>query len=455
MMFATTPSAFHGISTRLRSPFDPGDQTLVIQYEVRFQDSLNCSGGYIKLFGAPFDPSSLSNSTDFLLMFGPDICGRDARVHLIIKHRGVYKALRDPPAMRADRLTNLYTLVIRPDSSFDVRINERKVRRGSLFSDFEPPINGLPTLDDPRDVRPADWDDRETIDDPALPRPDGWDDTQPEFVNDPERLRPPERWFVDEPEYIPDPKATRPAHWNAKRRGQWRPPMMANPKCLAAVGCGRYTPPKIRNPKYRGPYVTPQIPNPNFRGKWVPRQIPNPDFVLDDHPNRLAPIVAAGFELWTIDGGVGFDNIIISNNEKEVRMWNKKIFVKKKKAQEERIYRDLANIPDHEEPQDETWLDVAIAVLAGLIGFWCGLYDASKLATVALTLFIAILPLRLCLARCFCCRRRRNKGELAPEEKAMLLAEVRKKRIGQKKKSESVCLNADPPDKLRTQSSQK
>jgi calnexin len=314
------------------------------------------------------------------------------------------------------------------------------VHRGSLLSDFEPPVIGPPTLDDPLDIRPVDWDDRETIDDPASPRPADWDDTQPEFIDDPEQLRPPERWFVGEPKYVPDPKATRPARWNAKKRGPWRPPMMANPKCLAAVGCGRYTPPKIRNPKYRGPYVTPQIPNPNFCGKWTPRQIANPDFVPDDHPNRLAPIAAAGFELWTVDGGIGFDSIIISNNEKAVRKWNKKNFVRKKKVQEERVYRELANIPDQEEAEKETWLDVAVAVVAGLVSFWLGLYTESRFATLAVTLLVAVAPLRICFGRCFRCRRRVHRPELAPEEKALLLSEVRKKRVGaqaaQKKKSE-------------------
>jgi hypothetical protein len=37
------------------------------------------------------------------------------------------------------------------------------VNHGSLFDDFEPPVNPPQEIDDPADFKPEDWDEREKI----------------------------------------------------------------------------------------------------------------------------------------------------------------------------------------------------------------------------------------------------------------------------------------------------
>jgi len=63
-------------------------ETLVVQYEVRFQDGLHCGGGYIKLFDrSGQNPKDFDNETPYVIMFGPDRCGTTDKVHFILQHQ--------------------------------------------------------------------------------------------------------------------------------------------------------------------------------------------------------------------------------------------------------------------------------------------------------------------------------------------------------------------------------
>ena len=60
-----------------------GDEPLVVQYEVRFQDGLTCGGAYVKLLEGSPELASVDGATRHVSMFGPDICGATNKVHLI------------------------------------------------------------------------------------------------------------------------------------------------------------------------------------------------------------------------------------------------------------------------------------------------------------------------------------------------------------------------------------
>jgi calnexin len=46
---------------------------------------------------------------------------------------------------------------VRSDNSFEIFIDLKSVRKGSLLRDFTPPVNPNKTIDDPADKKPADW----------------------------------------------------------------------------------------------------------------------------------------------------------------------------------------------------------------------------------------------------------------------------------------------------------
>merc|ERR1712216_891389 len=68
--------------------FSNKGKTLVIQYTVKHEQSLDCGGGYIKL--APTsDQDKWGGDAEYSIMFGPDICGYSTkRVHVIFTYKG-------------------------------------------------------------------------------------------------------------------------------------------------------------------------------------------------------------------------------------------------------------------------------------------------------------------------------------------------------------------------------
>lgn len=47
--------------------------------------------------------------------------------------------------------------------------------------------------------------------------------------------------------------------------GVWEVPIIQNPLCEKGPGCGKWSPPIIPNPAYKGPWSAPLIDNPKYR----------------------------------------------------------------------------------------------------------------------------------------------------------------------------------------------
>ncbi|KAF9308037.1 hypothetical protein BGZ91_008002, partial [Linnemannia elongata] len=95
--------------------------------------------------------------------------------------------------------------------------------------------------------------------------------------------------------------------------GDWVPVSVPNPKC-ESNGCGKWVRPYISNPAYKGKWSAPLIDNPDYKGVWAPRKIPNPDFFEDLSPANFEKIGAVGFEIWTMQKDILFDNIYIGHS---------------------------------------------------------------------------------------------------------------------------------------------
>ena len=89
------------------------------------------------------------------------------------------------------------------------------------------------------------------------------DEDAPKKIPDPNAKKP-DGWLDDAPENIPDPNAKRPADWDDEEDGEWEAPQIANPKCTE-IGCGKWKPPMIDNPNYKGKWEPPMITNPKYK----------------------------------------------------------------------------------------------------------------------------------------------------------------------------------------------
>mmetsp|Transcript_10058 Transcript_10058/g.30728 ORF Transcript_10058/g.30728 Transcript_10058/m.30728 type:complete len:469 (+) Transcript_10058:63-1469(+) len=323
---------------------DTTDQDFVVQYQVRYDEYPTCGGSYLKLVKAPFSQlDEWDDQIPYSIMFGPDKCGSTSKVHFIVQLKNpktgelVEHHLTNPPKPSADKDNHLYTLAIFRNQSFALLVDNEIERVGSMLDDFEPPVQPLEEIDDPEDKKPKDWVDEDKIPDPEAKKPDDWDEEAPARIPDPDAEMP-EGWLEDEPTQISDPAAKKPDGWDDEEDGEWQAPLIDNPKC--SVGCGKWRPPRIDNPNHKGKWRAPLIDNPDYKGEWTPRKIPNPDFYKVERV-EIEPISAVGVEIWTMDKGYIFDNILIGNNLDTAREFARNTFGEAKKVEEEQKQKEI------------------------------------------------------------------------------------------------------------------
>lgn len=264
---------FYGISAKLEQPFSNEGKTLVVQFTVKHEQKIDCGGGYIKLYPTDTDQENLSGDSDYLIMFGPDICGYSTKkVHVIFNYKGTNLLTKKEIKCKDDELTHMYTLIVRPDNTYEVKIDNEKVESGTLEEDWS--FLAPKRIPDPSASKPEDWEDNEKIDDPEDTKPEDW----------------------DKPEFIPDPDAKMPEDWDEEMDGQWAPA-------------------KINNPEYQGEWKPKKIDNPNYKGPWIHPEIDNPDYKEDANLYKYDNIGAVGFDLWQVKSGTIFDNILVTDSE--------------------------------------------------------------------------------------------------------------------------------------------
>lgn len=332
-----TPAAHYAISYKFDEPFDNTDKDLVLQYEIKPQNGVTCAGTYIKLLSEDFSSQgSFNSNTPYQLMFGPDKCGSSDKVHLILNKLNPIsqtyeeKHLTSCPLSKSLPLSTLYTLILKTNGDFEIRLNGDIAKAGNFITKphlVKPEMTPPKEIIDENDTKPEDWDDREFIPDLSQTKPDDYDEKYlAASVPDPSMVKP-QGWLDDEPELIVDTNAVIPELWDEEEDGKWEPPSIPNPKCTS--GCGEWNPPMVPNKEYKGPWIQPVIENPNYQGEWLPRVIDNPYYYEEKHPCNLQPIGGIGFELWAIESNILFDNIYLGNSIEEAESIGNKTWLPK------------------------------------------------------------------------------------------------------------------------------
>jgi calreticulin len=313
---------FYSISAKLDQSFSNKGEDLVVQFSVKHEQNLDCGGGYIKLLPSSVSQKDFSGDSPYYIMFGPDICG-SRKVHVIINYKGENKLIKETILPESDVDTHVYTLIITPDNTYKVLIDNKEQKTGKLEDhwDFLPPKQ----IKDPNASKPSDWDDRAKIEDPTDTKPADWD---------------------SEPQFIADPEAQKPEDWDDELDGEWEAP-------------------QITNPKWKGEWTAKKIDNPNYKGVWVHPMIDNPEYVYDPEIYAFKDIGLVGFDLWQVKSGSIFDNIIVTNSVTEANEFYEqttKATIEGEKAArkaheeaeaEKAAQAAKANEEDHEEDFDE------------------------------------------------------------------------------------------------------
>ncbi|CEG39712.1 calreticulin precursor [Plasmopara halstedii] len=283
---------FYALSAKFDKPFDNKDKNLYLSYLVQHEQKLDCGGAYIKLLPADVDQAKFGGESPYSIMFGPDICGNNKKTHAILNYArpgedAVNMEHKESIRTESDSDAHLYSFVIKNDNTYEVKIDGKMIKEGKLAENW--PFQPEKQIKDPSVSKPKDWVDEKTIPDPEDKKPEGWDDI---------------------PRTIPDPDAVKPEDWDDDDDGEWEP---------AAID----------NPEYKGEWEPKMIDNPNYKGEWEHPLIDNPDYFEDDSMYNVAKNIGAiGFELWQVKSGTLFDDILVTDSEKEFTSHEEALFVK-------------------------------------------------------------------------------------------------------------------------------
>jgi len=262
---------FYAISSSF-DKFSNKDKNLVVQFSVKHEQSIDCGGGYVKLFPSTLKSTDMTGDSEYNIMFGPDICGPGTKkVHVIFQYKGKNLLIKKDIRCKDDVDTHVYTLIVKPDNTYSVLIDNKEAQTGSLEEhwDFLEPKE----IKDPSQSKPEDWEDREQITDP--------EDTKPADF--------------DKPQYIPDPEAEKPDDWDDETDGEWEPS-------------------QIDNPEYKGEWTPKEIPNPDYKGPWVHPMIANPEYSEDSQLYSYEDFGVIGLDLWQVKSGTVFSNFLITDD---------------------------------------------------------------------------------------------------------------------------------------------
>merc|ERR1712159_893897 len=313
-MQTSEDSKFFGMSASFDS-FSNAGKELIIQYQAKYEKDIECGGGYLKIGPKLDDLTKFGDPTPYNIMFGPDKCGYTRRTHLIFNYDGknVLKKSDLSYKQEGEGTSHLYRLVVKPDNTVRVEIDEEQIYEGSMKDDWE--LLKPKEIADPDDKRPGDWSDSSMIDDPEDKKPDDW---------------------VEEKRIV-DSDAKKPDDWD-EEDGEWEAPMKDNEA-------------------YKGEWSVKRISNPAYKGFWEAKKIANPEYVDDAKVYAYDDFGFIGFDLWQVKGGTIFDNIIITDDVAEAdafaKKWKALSEVEKAKKTEEKTADEDDGDDDDDKMEDE------------------------------------------------------------------------------------------------------
>merc|ERR1711981_1551165 len=262
---------FYGIMAKHKE-FSNDGKTLVVQFSVKHQQDIDCGGGYLKLTPT-MDAEKFAGDSKYNIMFGPDICGSSTKkTHVIFNYKEKNLDKKKEVRAESDTLSHLYTLIVKPDNTYEVQIDQNKVDSGSLsegWNFLEPK-----EIRDPDEKKPADWVDEAEIDDPNDKKPEGYDKI---------------------PAKIADPKAKKPDDWDDESDGTWEAP-------------------QIDNPDFKGAWKAKRIKNPAYKGVWEAKMIDNPKYAPDANLGIYPKFSTIGIDVWQVKSGTIFDDMLITDD---------------------------------------------------------------------------------------------------------------------------------------------
>merc|ERR1712151_1061824 len=240
------------------------------------------------------------------------------RTHLIFNYKGKNVLKKSDLSYKQENegTSHLYTMILKPDNTVRVEIDQEKIYEGSIKEDWD--VLKPKEITDPADKKPDDWVESSMMDDPEDKKPDDW---------------------VEEKRIV-DSEAKKPDDWDDEEDGEWEAPMKDNPA-------------------YKGDWHVKRISNPAYKGIWEAKKIANPEYEDDNKVYSYGDFGFLGFDLWQVKGGTIFDNVIVCDDVAEADTFAKKwkelseVELAKKKEEDDAKKADEKNDDDKEDDDDD------------------------------------------------------------------------------------------------------
>ena len=136
-LMTTEDRKYYSISADMNKTFSNEGKNLIISYTLKMERDIGEGGAFIKILPEGLDQEQFTSDDTYDILFGANIVKRlSARIRLNIRRGDKYWEMNDTIICPLDELTHMYTLIIRPDCTYEIRIDGNHSSTGRFKDNF-------------------------------------------------------------------------------------------------------------------------------------------------------------------------------------------------------------------------------------------------------------------------------------------------------------------------------
>jgi len=151
-------------------------------------------------------------------------------------------------------------------------------------------------------------------------------------------------------------------------------------------------------------------------GVWAPKKIPNPDFFEDSEPlKNIGLIKAVALEVWSMNDGVVFDNVLLGNSAEDAASYALKTWAIKKaeaSADSDELAEPMNFLP---KLLEQEFMQPIVPFVQPLLEQGIAEYGANPVH--AAFIVVSVLPLLFLLFCCCCGNSKKIEDQVAKAKK--------------------------------------
>ena len=136
-LMTTEDRKYYSISADMNKTISNEGKNLIISYTLKMEHDIGEGGAYLKLLPPGLDQEQFTSDDTYEIIFGANIVQRlSALVRFNIRKGNEYWEMNDTVRCPLDELTHMYTLIVRPDCSYEIRLDGVHQTTGRFKDNF-------------------------------------------------------------------------------------------------------------------------------------------------------------------------------------------------------------------------------------------------------------------------------------------------------------------------------